>query len=64
MFRNFTFNDIDILGEVMLAVVAFLVPVLTFVLFLTNKPVRAGAVILQLRLATGAFLAPLTARVC
>ena len=36
MFRKFTFNDIDILGEVMLAVVAFLVPVLTFVLFLTN----------------------------
>ncbi len=36
MFRNFTFNDIDILGEVMLAAVALLVPVLTFVLFLTN----------------------------
>lgn len=36
MFRNFTFNDIDIVGEVMLAVVALLVPVLTLILFLTN----------------------------
>ncbi len=36
MFRNFTFNDIDMLGEVMLAAVALLVPVLTLILFLTN----------------------------
>ena len=36
MFRNFTFSDIDLLGEVMLAAVALLVPVLTFVLFITN----------------------------
>ncbi len=36
MFRYFTFDDIDLLGEVMLAAVALLVPVLTFVLFFTN----------------------------
>ncbi|GEM_PF-1330754 len=35
MFRNFTFDDIDLLGEVMLAGVALLIPVLTLVLFLT-----------------------------
>lgn len=36
MFRNLTFNDIEFLGEVMLAAVAVLVPVIAFVLFLTN----------------------------
>lgn len=35
MFRNFNFNDIEMLGEVMLATVALLVPVLVFTLFLT-----------------------------
>ncbi len=36
MFRNFTFNDIENLGEVMLAAVALLAPVLAFALFLTT----------------------------
>lgn len=36
MFRNLTFNDIEVFGEVMLAAVALLVPVLAVVLFLTN----------------------------
>jgi len=36
MFRNFTFNDIEYLGEVMLATVALLVPVLALVLLLTT----------------------------
>ena len=36
MFRNFTFNDVEMFGEVMLAAVALVVPVLTLVLFLTN----------------------------
>lgn len=35
MFRNFGFNDIEQLGDVMLATVALLVPVLVFTLFLT-----------------------------
>ena len=35
MFRNFNFNDIEQLGDVMLATVALLVPVLVFTLFLT-----------------------------
>jgi len=35
MFRNFTFNDIEILGEALLAAVALLAPVLAFALFLT-----------------------------
>jgi hypothetical protein len=35
MFRNFNFNDIELLGEVMLATVALLVPLLAFTLFLT-----------------------------
>lgn len=35
MFRNFTFDDIEQLGDVMLAAVALLVPVLVFTLFLT-----------------------------
>lgn len=35
MFRNFTFNDIENLGEVMLATVALLAPVLALALFLT-----------------------------
>jgi len=36
MFRNLTFNDIENLGEAMLATVALLVPVLAIVLFLTT----------------------------
>jgi hypothetical protein len=36
MFRNFTFNDIERLGEVMLAVVALMIPVLAITLFLSN----------------------------
>ena len=36
MFRNFTFNDIEQLGEIMLAGVALLVPILALVLFLTT----------------------------
>ena len=36
MFRNLTFNDLELFGEVMLAAVALLIPVLAFVLFLTN----------------------------
>ena len=36
MFRNFTFNDVEMFGEVMLAAVALLVPVLALVLLLTN----------------------------
>jgi len=35
MFRNFGFNDIEQLGDMMLATVALLVPVLVFTLFLT-----------------------------
>lgn len=35
MFRNFTFNDIEQLGDALLATVALLVPVLVFTLFLT-----------------------------
>lgn len=35
MFRNFGFNDIEQLGDVMLATVALLVPVVIFTLFLT-----------------------------
>ena len=35
MFRNFTFNDIENLGEVMLATVALLAPVLALALLLT-----------------------------
>lgn len=35
MFRNFGFNDIEQLGDLMLATVALLVPVLVFILFLT-----------------------------
>lgn len=35
MFRNFGFNDIEQLGDVMLATVALLVPVVVFTLFLT-----------------------------
>jgi hypothetical protein len=35
MFRNFTFNDIENLGEVMLATVALLAPVLALALILT-----------------------------
>jgi hypothetical protein len=35
MFRNFGFNDIEQLGDLMLATVALLVPVLVFTLFLT-----------------------------
>jgi hypothetical protein len=36
MFRNLTFNDIEVIGEVMLAAVALLLPVLALVLFLAN----------------------------
>lgn len=36
MFRNFTFNDIEMLGEMMLATVALLVPVLVIALFFTT----------------------------
>lgn len=36
MFRNFGFNDIEQLGEVMLAAVALLIPILAFTLFLTT----------------------------
>lgn len=36
MFRNFTFDDIELFGEVMLAAVALLVPVLALVLFFAN----------------------------
>jgi hypothetical protein len=35
MFRNFSFDDIEQLGDVMLATVAILVPVIVFSLFLT-----------------------------
>jgi hypothetical protein len=35
MFRNLTISDIENLGEVMLATVALLAPVLAFALFLT-----------------------------
>ena len=35
MFRNFGFNDIEQVGDVMLATVALLVPVVIFTLFLT-----------------------------
>jgi hypothetical protein len=36
MFRNFTFDDVEMFGEVMLAAVAIMVPALTLVLFLTT----------------------------
>jgi hypothetical protein len=35
-FRNFTFNSIEQLGEVMLAVLALLVPITALSLFLTT----------------------------
>jgi hypothetical protein len=34
-FRNFTFDNIEQLGEVMLAIVALLVPIVALSLFLT-----------------------------
>lgn len=35
MFRNFGFNDIEQLGDLMLATVALMIPVVVFLLFLT-----------------------------
>ncbi len=36
IFRNFTFSNIEQLGEVLLAVVALLVPIVALSLFLTT----------------------------
>ena len=36
IFRNFTFNTIEQLGEVLLAVLALLVPIVALSLFLTT----------------------------
>ncbi len=36
IFRNFTFNNIEQLGEVLLAIVALLVPIVALSLFLTT----------------------------
>lgn len=36
MFRNFTLDNVEQLGDLMLAVVALLIPVLVVTLFLTN----------------------------
>ncbi len=38
MFRNFTLDNVEQLGDLMLAVVALLIPVLVVTLFLTNRP--------------------------
>jgi hypothetical protein len=35
-FRNFTFNNIEQLGEVLLAIVALLIPMVALSLFLTT----------------------------
>ena len=36
MLRNFTLNDIELLGEIMLAALALLVPAAVLVMFLTT----------------------------